>query len=285
MAFPHKGALAPILTLLSLMLLAGCGGGSSPAPSGSYPTSSIYAYMKAVQDESGNVSTTVQLRDGPLDTARYLYLSSGESLYSSLDVSPQQYMNFSGNLFSNSLEVSQRVKVMASRDLYIDNILFNQIISGKPEYFSLDTPPSASSSPVRVYVDFERAGNVLGGESTIELPQAFQILTPTGNASISRATPIVLSWTNVDPTSTMQLNVAGVCTDNSRYSQSYLIGTDTGSATLNSTNYFPTTINATISCHVAFMLQRVRIGGVSLNFAAGGFTGIQQRTVQFTSTP
>jgi len=54
--------------------------------------------MKAVQDESGNVTTTVQLRDGQATTAAYLYISDGEALYTSLDVPPQQYLNFNGDL-------------------------------------------------------------------------------------------------------------------------------------------------------------------------------------------
>lgn len=267
-------------------LLAGCGGGGSPAPSTSYPTSSIYAYMKAVQDESGNVTTTVQLRNGSASTSTYLYLAGGETLYASLDIPPQQYLNFSGNLFGNSLVLSERLKVMASRDLYINYGLFTQVVSGKPEYFTVDTP-TVGSSPVRAYVDFSRAGNVMTGASSIDLPPAFQILAPAAEASVSRAAPLSLSWTNVDPTATMILDVAGSCVDGSRYTLNHIIGPDTtGSVTLTSADYFPATgISSSINCRVAFMLQRVRTGGVSTQFAFGSFNGIQQRTVQFNTTP
>lgn len=285
MEFTRKGAVAPILTLLSLALLAGCGGGDVASPSSWYPTNNIYAYMKAVQDESGNITTTVQLRNGPLSTDAYLYLSDGETLYTSLDKPPQQYINFNGNLFGNSLELSQRLKVMSARDLYTDYLLFTRVVFGKPEYFSHDTP-SSSASPVRVYVDFERTGNAMAGESTVELPPAFQILAPAGEASVSRATPLALTWTDVDITTTMELDVAGICADGSRYNLNLILGADTGSATLNSADYFPTTgISPSINCRVAFMLQRVRTAGVSPNFAFGSIKGVQQRTVQFTTTP
>ncbi|MDO8262047.1 MAG: hypothetical protein Q7T21_02370 [Gallionella sp.] len=286
MEFTCKGAVAPILTLLSLTLLAGCGVGDPASPSNLYPTSSIYAYMKAVQIESGNVTTTVQLRDGPASTAAYLYLSDGESLYTSLDKPPQQYINFNGDLFGNSLELSQHLKVMSARDLYTDFYLFTQVVFGKPEYFSLDTP-STSSSPVRAYVDFERTGHVMTGESSVELPPAFQITAPAGEASVSRATPLVLTWTGVDPATTMKLDVAGVCADGSPYTLNLILGTDTGSATLNSADYFPATgTSPSTNCRVAFLLQRVRLGGVSSQFAFGSFSeGVQQRTIQFTSTP
>jgi hypothetical protein len=268
------------------VLLTGCGGGASPMPTGSFTTSSIYAFMKAVQDESGSVTTTVQLRDGMTNTANYLYLSAGESLYSSIEKPPQQYVNFSGNLFGNALDLSQHLKVMASRDLYTNYFLFTQVVYGKPEYFATDTPiPGAS--PVRAYVDFDRSGNVLTGTSSIDLPGVFQIVSPAAAATLSRATPLSLTWSNVDATTTMTLNVAGVCTDGNRYSKTVSFGPDTGSINLTSADYFPATgVSTTANCLTAFILQRTKIGPVSAQFApGGGFTGVQQRTVQFTTTP
>lgn len=286
MELARKGAAASIVMAVLPVLLAGCGGGSSPLPTGSFTTGSIYAFMKAVQNESGSVTTTVQLRDGvdPI-TARYLYLSAGESLYSSVEKPPQEYVNFSGNLFDNALDLSQHLKVMTSRDLFIDYFLFTQIVYGKPEYFATDTP-IAGTSPVRAYVDFSRSGNVLTGTSSIDLPGAFQIGSPAAAATLSRATPVSLTWDNVDATTTMTLNVAGVCTDGNRYSMTVNLGTDTGAATLNSADYFPATgVGTTANCLTAFILQRSRTGPVSAQFAFGSFTGVQQRTVQFTTTP
>jgi len=285
MEFVRKGAIAPILTLFSVLFLAGCGGANHPAPSTSYVTSAIYAFMKAVQDESGNVTTTVQLRDG-LDpvAARYLYLAGGETLYTSLDISPRQYLSFTGNLFDNSLGVSQHLKVMGARDLYTDYFLFNQIVLGKPEYHSLNTP-TAGSSPVRAYVDFERTGNVLAGETSIELPAAFQILAPASGASVTRATPVALTWSNVDATATMRLDVAVICDDGLRNTLNRDLGADTGATTLNSADYLPAGVSASATCQVAFILQRLHSGLVSPNFAFGIIEGVQRRTVQFTTIP
>jgi hypothetical protein len=243
--------------------------------------------MKAVQDESGNVATTVQLRDGVAPTAQYLYLAGADVLYTSLDEPPKNFMSFNGNLFSNSLILSQRLKVASSRNLFSDYILFTKVVTGKPEYFSIDTPVAAASLvPVRAYVDLERAGHVFAGESFVDLPLAFSITAPASAASVSRATPLVLSWTNVDATTTMRLNVASICEDGSRYNLSHNIGTDTGAATLNGTDYFPATgTSPSTNCRVAFMLQRVRTSGISPNFALGTFEGVQQRAIQFTTIP
>ncbi len=280
----RKESVALILTLLSLTLLASCKDGSNASPSNWFPTNSIYAYMKAVQHESGSVTTTVQLRDGLSSTAAYLYLSNGETLYASLDVPPQQYLNFNGNLFGNALELSQHLKVMSSRNLYTDYLLFTQVVWGKPEHFSVNTPIS-SASPTRAYVDFERTGNVMTGDSSIALPPAFQILTPAAEANVPRATAVVLTWSNVDPTTTMKLDVGVICTDGSQKTLNLSLGPDTGTTTQNSASYLPTGVSPSVNCRVAFMLQRVRTGGVSPKFAAGSFEGAQQRTVQFTITP
>lgn len=286
MGSARKGAIAPILALLSALSLAGCGGANYPAPSTSYTTNTIYAFMKAVQDETGNVTTTVQLRDG-LDpvAARYLYLAGGETLYTSLDISPRQYLSYNDNLFGNSLDLSRYLKVMNARDLYIDHFLFYDIVLGKPEYYSLNTP-TAGTSPVRAYVDFERTGNVLAGESSIELPAAFQILAPASRASVTRATPVVLTWSNVDATATMHLDVAAICDGNLRNTLNRNLGVDTGTTTLNSADYLPAGLDAAASCQVAFILQRLHSGPASSNFAAPSIIeGVQRRTVQFTTIP
>ncbi|HEY0666196.1 MAG TPA: hypothetical protein VGD24_09030, partial [Gallionella sp.] len=143
------------------------------------------------------------------------------------------------------------------------------------------------TAPTRAYVVFERAGNVMTGESSTELPTGFQILSPAAEASISRATTpaIALTWSNLDAAATMELEVAGSCADGSRYTLQRSFGGDTGAATLAGADYFPASADPAINCRVAIMLHRIRLGGVSPQFAFGSFQGVQRRTVQFTSTP
>jgi hypothetical protein len=280
-----KGATILVIGLSIGTLLSGCGGSSAPQPSTSYTTSQLYAYMTAVQDDSGAVTTTVQLRDSNLITANYVYLAGGETLYSSVDKSPQQYVSYSGNLFGNSLNLSQHLKIMSARDLYMDYQLFGQVLQGLPEYFASDTASSGTST-VRAYVDFERSGNAMTGTSLIDLPGAFQILSPASAGLVPRSSPLTLTWNNVDATTTMALKVAGICDDSKRYNLTLNLGTDTGTATLNSADYFPTIgVANTATCMTAFILQRSKMGGVSSKFAFGSFTGVQQRTVQFNTTP
>lgn len=274
-----------LLLVLVVMQLAGCGGSSAPSPSTSFATSSIYAFVRSVQDESGSVTTTVQLRDGAASTAGYIYLAGGETLYASLDAPPAHFMSFSNDLFGNSVTTSQRLKVMQSRNLYIDHLLFETFAVGNPEYVASDTPASAAT-PVRAYVDLERTGKVMAGASSIELPPAFQITAPASAAIVSRASPPTLTWSPVDPASTMMLEVAYVCDDGTQGSpDAFNLGLDTGSAVLSASHLPTPTTTPSSNCQTAFKLQRVRTGSISANFALGNIKGIQQRAVKFTTTP
>lgn len=280
-----RGVTFAVAGVAAGILFSGCGGGDAPKPSTSYATGNIYAYMKAVQDDNGDLTTTVQLRDGPASNASYLYLGNGETLYTNLEKPAAQFMGYNSNLFSSSTDLTQNLRVMGSRDLYFDYLVFTQIAYGKPEYFTIEKP-AAGTNPLRVYVDFERAG-ALTYTSIIDLPGAFQINSPASAASLSRTTSVSLTWTNVDATTSMSLNVAGVCSDGNRYSMTKFLGTDTGSATLVSTDYFPATgVSTAANCQTAFMLQRIKLGNVAAQFALGSTSsGIQQRSVRFTTTP
>lgn len=276
-----KGAAYSVIGLV-VASHSGCGGSSSPLPSGSFTTNSIFAYMTAVQDESGTVTTTAQLRDSNSPTANYIFLSSGETLYSTLDKAPQDYVHFSGNLFGNSQDLSQHLNTMARRDRSINYYLFSEPVYGQTEYFTTFVP--SSGTVPRVYIDFERSSGWTGA-SSIDLPGAFQISSPASASTHKRTDPLTLSWNNADATTTMTLNIAGICSDNNRYTKTLSPVADTGTATLNSADYFPASgVSPTATCLTAFILQRSRIGFISSSFATGSFTAVQQRTVQFTTT-
>ncbi|HEY0634223.1 MAG TPA: hypothetical protein VGE00_02480 [Gammaproteobacteria bacterium] len=58
-----RGLTGPLL--LSLALLAGCGVKDDTVPADWYGVGDIYAYMKAVQDEEGKVTTTSSCATAP----------------------------------------------------------------------------------------------------------------------------------------------------------------------------------------------------------------------------
>ncbi|HEY0635340.1 MAG TPA: hypothetical protein VGE00_08160, partial [Gammaproteobacteria bacterium] len=185
----------------------------------------------------------------------------------------------------NSLDVSQQLKVMSERNLNHDYLLFVDVIWGKPEYYSHAHPDGAAAK--RAYVVFQRHDNdQLVGESSVAFPAPFQIQAPAAEATLSRAVPLELTWSDVEPGSVMEFDVAGICSDDSRYTLHRFLGADSGSYTLHSADYFPTDqIEASQSCRVAIMLQRIKMEEVSSQFAFGNFKGVQLRTVEFTSTP
>lgn len=274
---------AAVLWPLLFGLLAGCGG-QSPVPSNTVPTANIYAYMQAVQNGSGDVTTTVELRDGPGVGARYLYLNGGDVLYSSLDKPPLQYLSLTGDLFGGGQLAAEELKVLSARNLYIDYILFEQVVYGQPEYYSV-ARPTAGAATVRAYVEFVRSGNSAAGTSSIDLPPGFQITAPASESSVNRATPVTLTWNNVDAAYSMRLNVGSRCDDGTQNTWSQIMGADTGTTTVSSASYLPALVSGTANCRIIFILERYRTGAVSPNLLGGTFEGVQQRTVQFTTTP
>ena len=266
--------------VIFLLSLTGCNN-DTPLPSNSVTTTEIFPAIKSVQYEDGSVLTTVELHNFLGD---YLYLSSGDNLLSSLDVPPEQLTGFSDNLFANAQVLSNRVNVLQERNLFTNYILFYTVIDGSPEYYALDNTDGLSL-PIRSYVTLQRLNHQSATNSWVELPPAFSIMTPDPYSSISRSGTLTLSWSNFDNVSIMKLDVGAVC-DGIRYPASLNLGiVNTGSIVLNTADYFPIAPPPTSNCSVSFLLNRQKLGFISPDFGGGSFEGIQQRTIQFTSTP
>ena len=275
-----KKSIAIILAM-GLIALTACSS-SDPIKSGLVTTTEIFPIMKAVQNVDGSVITTVELHNF---SGTFLYTSFGDNLYSSLDVAPESYKNIETDLFSNAKNYSTNVKKLDSRYIYRNYGIFSTQNNSASEYFASQSLDN-SSTPTRSYVSFERAENNDATNSWVEFPPSFTITNPSASSSISRANgPLTVTWSDPDNL-TMNLDVAVLC-GTARWEYSVAISAqNTGSHVLNSSDYFPVAsaeVNST--CNIAFVLRRSQAGVVSASFGGGTFTGIQQRIVQFTSTP
>ncbi len=256
-----------ILPLLPLLLLTGCS--DEPVPSSTLSASDIVPIITATEDQSGEVEITAVLYNTLMSMTT---LSNGDKFYTSLGTPPDQLMNITSDLFSNSQTMSTRLKVMQERT--------------SSEYFSLDTT-AGLTPPVRAYVAFERSGGQWTGQTWVDLPNDFTILTPNASSLLSRAQPITLSWSDVDPTTTMQLQSAVICGGQPFYKNDLPpFGTDTGSVVLNAADYFPAGA-PDINCFATLILQRVGPARATagLGLGPGTIQSIKERSVEFTSTP
>lgn len=270
-----------IVTTLGILSLGGCSSSSIPLESGLITTVEIFPIMKAVQNVDGSVNTTVELHNF---SGTFLYTSDGDSLYSSLDATPESYKNIETDLFSNVQKYSSNVKKLNSRYIFRNFGIFSTENNSASEYYANQSLEN-SSTPMRSYVSFERAENQDATGSSVEFPPSFVITNPDASSSISRAVgPLTLTWSDPDSL-TMNLDVAVLC-GTARWEYSVSISApNTGSHVLNTVDYFPVASEGNSSCNVAFVLRRSQAGVVSASFGGGTFTGIQQRIVQFTSTP
>lgn len=259
------------------------------SPSDNTSTIEIFPIMKAVQNVDGSVNTTIELHDF---SGGFIHTSFGDDLYSSLDDTPESFKNIETDLFQNAKNYSDNVKKLAPRFISRNFGIFTTVDNTASEYFTNQSLVD-SSTPMRAYVTFDRTrrlyqptGYQSATGSWVEFPLSFTITNPSPYSSISRADdPLTLTWSAPDNLA-MELDIAVLC-GTARWEYSVAISAPiTGSHQLNTQDYFPVTsaeINST--CQIAFLLRRSQTGVVSASFGGGSFTGIQQRTVQFTSTP
>lgn len=282
--------IARVLPFIFSLLLIACGGDGDvviPQPTGSFADSEIYPTIKAVEDSNGVVLTTAVLRAGIDPSSTPLYLSSGDKLYASLGTPPEQLLSFSDDLFNNSLTLSTRLKLMKQRSQVNHYYLFSRVITGTPEYFATDSS-NGLSRPLQAYVGFERGDMQWAGSASVQMPMTFSVLAPTFASSHSRAEPLTLTWSDVDPNSTMRLSVGGVCGEETFTIDGIELGADTtGTHVLDANDYFPDAMPLDASCQLAFILNRVGQTQIAYFGLAGigSFQGRQERTVIFTTTP
>lgn len=258
-----------ILPLLPLFLLGGCD--DSDSSSSSYSSTQIAPRIIVSEDQYGNVTTTAVMQT---ISGTSLYLADGDTLYAALNTSPEELINADDDLFQTGHDLTTQVQIMEQR--------------GTGKYYAIDSTDDLTP-PIRAYVGFERGDGDWAGQTSVVIPRDFTVLSPAYYSSISRSTedPITLSWTDVDETTTMELDVRMIC-DNETYFATVPLGVDTGTAQVNAVDYFPADA-PDMSCHAVFTFARMtpeRYIAEELGTAGGSsIRGIKQIMVEFTSTP
>lgn len=273
---------ARLMLLVAALPLAAC---REAEPSSQHATATIWPEIQALQREDAAVVVRIRLRDGPTDAAHHLFLDGGDTLLVSLGKPPHDYLAFESDLFGRVQDLTENVKRLVQRDLLDDHVLFVELLLGVPEYETVLGPVSGGAAP-RVYVELDRVSGAFTGPSWVELPPGFEVSAPASLAALSRAGPLAIAWSSPDPAATMEADLAVDCGAGRQFSQHLALGADTGSASVASGDYFPYGgVPASATCSAALLLQRVRNGTVSADFAGGSFRGVQQRVVRFTLTP
>jgi hypothetical protein len=134
-------------------------------------------------------------------------------------------------------------------------------------------------------VAFNRTSDKSAPSSTVTLPGAFSISSPSGSPSASRGhgADINVVYSPSGTGDAVTYNMTGDCIR----SQSGTPGGDPGSFFINHALIQPLdNVSATKSCTVTISVQKTRSGQIDPAFGAGGsFVAKQTRTVSFVSTP
>jgi len=233
------------LTLGAAVGLVGCG---ESIDSTSVKTDGIWADFTARADGSGNTDVRAGLKTGGPNSNTFLTLEEGDELTFHADGDPHD---------PNTQEVFDQYEV------YVKNISVDQ---GGTEF----------------RVEFTRENGEDAPNSSVVLPEKFQITAPSADEEFSRSSDDVTVEIDSEQQGTdKRVIVRGDClntTYNSDFSgTSVTIPADELESEDDS--------DAPDECEAEIEVKRIMGGEVDGAYEGGSFSGVQKRTTSFTSTP
>lgn len=269
--------LFPIL-LLGVMF-QGC---ADQVSSTDVSVADISAEINVASEEGHNAYIEVQLRKGNTNSNDFLNVESGDRLIASTQP------DFTGiqighDLFNDVSDLSEEYKEMekGSDTITIPFLLFplfdlQFLGSGGIWYFTTFTDISSNTEFTIAFIRDGRSG---APDSTVRLPDAFEITDPlNGSATVySRQSDTVsLQWTPSGTAFSMTLNTYMNCIDGTKDHKSTGLTGDTGSYTLT----LGSLGNFSGPCLASLNIRRSGLGQLDSNYGKGGIIlGHQSRTV------
>jgi hypothetical protein len=267
----------PIL-LLGLMF-QGC---ADKVSSTDVSVADISAEINVTSEDNHNAYIEVQLRKGDTNSNEFLSLEGGDRLIASTQP------DFTGihighDLFNDVSDLSEEYKEMAEgSDTITIPFLFFPLFdlqflgTGGIWYFTTFTNISSNTE---FTIAFIRDGKSGAPDSTVRLPDAFEITEPlNGSATVySRQLDTVsVQWTPSGTAFSMTLETDMNCDDGTKDHKSTGLTGDTGSyiLTLGSLGNFSG------ACRASLNIRRSGLGQLDSNYGKGGsILGHQSRTV------
>lgn len=223
---------------------AGC---SEDVPSDDVATDAVYASIGVLATGDGTSSVSTYLKVGGANSNTYLDLTDYDALITYVNGTSKS-MSQSGNGYVTSF------------------------------------PYEAEDTPYRIAFvrtpppDGECAGDS-APNSTVLLPAPFAITAPAQDASVSRASPLSIQWSNSGGNDPMSFSVDAPCLQ--YYADD--IENDNGSFTIPA-NTLLVIGSANTACTATVTIHRNRDGELDPNYGEGGvISATQRRAVQFTT--
>lgn len=268
---PYIG-LAAIL-ILSATLLSGCDN-DEPVSSDSVSNNELQAAITVTKASVSSAILVVQLRAVNQTSNNFVELNGDDRLLASIESPVEEILQQSrSGLFGNAVFAGDHLSEMTHREL----------INNQPEYFAIFDDINDGSA---FYVSMLRSVDTTILSSQVLLPPSFTLQSPATGDRFGRSENIPIMWDNTYGYA-MELFIEGDCGNNDRVSTSIDIGSDSGSYVLSSGSFSAQIDNpSTANCTLSLNLRRKRNGSLNSDFGMGGtIVGVQQRTINITSTP
>jgi hypothetical protein len=235
--------------LLALLALAGCG---EAVDSTSIKTDGVYADFTATAEGDGQTDIQARLKTGGPNSNTFLNLEGGDELAFYVD--------------GDSYEPDERSPV------------------GDRTYYQKRVDKDAGGTNLRI--EFTREDGENAPNSTVMMPEPFEIEAPTSSDSFSRSgnDDVDIQLDNTDQETDVKVTVRGDCLDRG-YSKSVSGSQQTITIPGDELESDDTEDEEPGTCTPSVTVERIMRGDVDSAYTGGRFEATHERVTSFESTP
>lgn len=279
-----------LMTLMSPLLVACGGGDDNTVLSEGVATGQMYATFQVISDGDGDVYAKAQLTDGipPLsavDESTFVRLVGSDELWFSAgdDLRDTDISDDIFGGFQDLEDVQAPFKSSVTRRDSHDFLYVRVIISELGTWYSARLPESEALE-YRISLFRDGDDGTSARDSVVILPEAFNLVSPSTSERLSRSEEdIVITWTNADAASSVEVEAITTCADTSFDSYSVMQTIDVGTLTINAGDLDSVLLSG--NCSTTLNVRKVRIGEFDSRFIGGAVNGYQVRRMVFVTVP
>lgn len=280
-----KAAGKSVLAVSVAALLGACGG-DTVVPSSSTPTSQMRATIEIYSDRADSANASVQLRTvSSMDSSNdeYIELLDEDGLWFTTGANLRE-QELGSDWFESLSGLAQTQRLLSTTIRYRSGPIFflfwSNMVPEQVHYnATLNNVPDGASYTVSL---LRRSRSTDALESTVTMPQAFDLLSPSSNHTLSRSSdPVQVEWSISEENTTVEVDVTTTCVNEREYRYQTSVDQDTGTIQLDAGEIDSDSVSG--SCSTTLTLARVRLGQLDSAYGGGSISARQVRTATFTT--
>lgn len=247
-------------------------------------TGQMFATFQVVSDGEADVYAEAQLTlnvppANASDSSSFIRLVGDDELW--LSAGPDiEDISLEDNIFDSFRDIGDTQTIFENtrtqRETY--DFLFSRVIINELGTWYSARLPQSEEREYRVVLFRDRDDGVSARDSVVVLPEAFTVSSPVSGTSFSRsADDIEITWSNVDPLSSVEVEAITTCVGNDVDTFSVIEEVDDGAITLSAGDLDSTSLSGV--CSTTINIRKYRLGQFDARFIGGAVNGYQIRRV------